>query len=241
MTEPSRSPEAVRQAVILGGGKAERLRPLTDDRPKAMVEVAGRPIVEHQLRWLAENGVSEVVISLGYQAEVLRRHVEDGSGFGVSVRYAVESEPLGRGGGLRFAAGELAYPREPFFGVNGDVICRFSLRDMVELHRRLDASATVALARYRSNWGVVEMDGDKITAFVQSPELPYWINAGVYLLDPATIERLPERGDHEDTTFPELAAEGRLGGYRIEGYWRGVDTLKDASEATREIEEPARD
>jgi NDP-sugar pyrophosphorylase family protein len=239
VTEP-RSPEPVRQAVILAGGKAERLRPLTDDRPKAMVEVAGRPIVEHQLRWLAENGVSEVVISLGYRAEVLRRHLEDGSGFGLSVRYAVESEPLGRGGGLRFAAGELAYPREPFFGVNGDVICRFSLHEMVELHRRLDASATVALARYRSNWGLVELEGELITAFVQSPELPYWINAGVYLLDPTTVQRLPERGDHEDTTFPELAAEGRLVGHQIDGYWRGIDTLKDVTEASRELQKSAR-
>jgi NDP-sugar pyrophosphorylase family protein len=109
---------------------------------------------------------------------------------------------------------------------------------MVELHRRLDAQVTVALARYRSSWGVVKLDGEKITGFVQSPELPYWINAGVYLLDPATIELLPERGDHEDTTFPELAAEGRLAGYRIDGYWRGIDTLKDVNAATRELQEP---
>jgi NDP-sugar pyrophosphorylase family protein len=228
----------VRQAVILAGGKADRLRPLTDDRPKAMVEVAGRPIVEHQLRWLAANGVRDVVVSLGYQAEILRRHVGDGSELGVEVRYAVESEPLGRGGGLRFASGELAHPRDPFFGVNGDVICRFNLPAMVELHLRLQVLVTVALASYRSNWGVVELDGEKITGFVQSPELPYWINAGVYLLDPATIERLPERGDHEDTTFPALAAEGRLAGYRIDGYWRGIDTLKDVNAATRELQEP---
>lgn len=231
----------MRQAVILAGGKAERLRPLTDDRPKAMVEVAGRPIVEHQLRWLAENGVQAVVISLGYQAEVLRRHVGDGSRFGVSVRYAVESEPLGRGGGLRFAAGQLTHPNEPFFGVNGDVICRFPLPDMLELHRRFGAAVTVALTRYRSDWGVVELDGDRITAFVQSPELPHWINGGVYLLDSKTIERFPQRGDHEDTTFPRLAAEGRLAGYRLKSYWRGIDNLKDVREATRELQELARD
>jgi NDP-sugar pyrophosphorylase family protein len=203
-----------------------------------MVEIAGRPIIEHQLRWLADNGVREVVVSLGYQAEILRRHVGDVSEFGVSVRDAVESEPLGRGGGRRFAVGELAHPREPLFGVNGDVICGFPVHDMVELHRRLDAQVTVALARFRSNWGVVELDGEKITGFVQSPELAYWINADVYVLDPATIECLPERGDHEDTTFPELAAEGRLAGYRIDGYWRGIDTLKDVNEATRELREP---
>lgn len=238
MTSPADLTALVRQAIILAGGKAERLRPLTDDRPKAMVEIAGRPIVEHQLRWLAANDVSHVVISLGYQAEALQRYVDDGTRFGLTARYVVEPEPLGRGGGLRFAAGELPYPRESFFGVNGDVICLFPLRDMVELHRRLGALGTVALARYRSNWGVVELSGDRITGFVQSPELPYWINAGVYLLEPVMIERLPERGDHEDSTFPELAEEGRLAGYRMHGYWRGIDTLKDVNAATRELQEP---
>jgi NDP-sugar pyrophosphorylase family protein len=226
----------VRQAVILAGGKAERLRPLTEDRPKAMVEVAGRPIVEHQLRWLAESGIREVVISLGYRADVLRDHVGDGSRFEIHVVYAIEAEPLGRGGGLRFAAAHLVAPTETFVALNGDIICRFSLHDMVGLHRRLEAPATIALAPYRSTWGVVELDGDRIAGFVQSPELPYWINAGVYVLEAGAVERLPERGDHEDTTFPELAAEGRLAGYRIEGYWRGIDTLKDVTEATKELE-----
>jgi NDP-sugar pyrophosphorylase family protein len=226
----------VQQAVILAGGKAERIRPLTEDRPKAMVEIAGRPIVEHQLRWLAENGVRDVVISLGYRADILREHVGDGSRFGIRVGYAIEAEPLGRGGGLKFAAGHLVRPTGAFFALNGDIICRFSLHDMVELHWQLEASTTIALAPYRSTWGVVELDGDRITAFTQSPKLPYWINAGVYVLEAETVERLPERGDHEETTFPGMAAEGRLAGYRIEGYWRGIDTLKDATEATNELE-----
>jgi NDP-sugar pyrophosphorylase family protein len=225
----------LQQAVILAGGRAERLRPLIEDRPKAMVEVAGRPIVEHQLRWLADNGIHEVVISLGYRADVLRSHVGDGSRIGMSVVYAIEAEPLGRGGGLRFAAAHPARPTETFVALNGDIVCRFSLREMVRLHRRLHASATIALAPYRSTWGVVELDGDLITGFTQSRELPYWINAGVYVLEADTVERLPTRGDHEDTTFPELAAEGRLAGFRIEGYWRGIDTPKDVREAAHEL------
>jgi NDP-sugar pyrophosphorylase family protein len=98
------------------------------------------------------------------------------------------------------------------------------LLDMVEFHRRLGTAATVALAPYRSTWGVVELDGDRITAFVQSPQLPYRINAGVYVLEAETVDRLPERGDHEDTMFPELATEGRLAGFRIEGYWGEAST-----------------
>ena len=227
--------QPIRQAIVLAGGKAQRLRPLTDDRPKAMVAVANVPIVEHQLRWLAENGVHDVVVSLGHQADVLRKYVGDGSSLGVRVDYAVEAEPRGRGGGLRFAAGHLANRLGSFVALNGDIICRFSLHEMVELHRRLGVAATVALAPYRSTWGIVELDGDMITGFTQSPKLPYWINAGVYVLEPETVGVLPEQGDHEDTTFPQLAAEGRLGGFRIEGYWRGIDTLKDVTEATMEL------
>lgn len=238
---PIDSDQEARQAVILAGGKAQRLRPLTDDRPKAMVEIANRPIIEHQLLWLAENGVVDVVISVGHQAEVLKEHVGDGSRFGTQAEYAVEPEPLGRGGGLKFAASRLA-EASSFIVLNGDVICRFSLRDMIELHLQVGVTATVALAPYKSTWGVVDLEGDLITGFTQSPKLPYWINAGVYVLDPEIVERLPERGDHEDTTFPELASEGRLAGFRIDGYWRGIDTLKDVTEATSELEHlPATD
>lgn len=228
-------PQPIRQAVVLAGGKAQRLRPLTNDRPKAMIEVAGRPMVEHQLRWLAESGVDDVVVSLGHRAEVLREYVGDGSSFGVRVVYAVETEPLGRGGGLRFAAGHLADGPGAFVALNGDIICRFPLPEMVQLHRRLGVAATIALAPYRSTWGIVELDGNMITAFTQSPRLPYWINAGVYVLEAEAIERFPQHGDHEDTTFPEFAAEGRLAGFRIDGYWRGIDTLKDVREVTNDL------
>src|SRR5919202_506691 len=105
----------MRQAVILAGGQATRMRPYTEDRPKAMVEVAGAPILEHQLKWLASSDVRSVVLSVGYRADVIREHVGDGAGYGLEVAYAVESEPLGRGGGLRFAASHLPHKEEGWF------------------------------------------------------------------------------------------------------------------------------
>src|SRR5688500_17814883 len=108
------------QAVILAGGQATRMRPYTDDRPKAMVEVAGAPIVEHQIRWLAGNGVSDIVVSCGYRSDVLKDHLKDGATFGVGITYAVEDEPLGRGGGLKFAAKHLPRPGERWLALNGD-------------------------------------------------------------------------------------------------------------------------
>jgi NDP-sugar pyrophosphorylase family protein len=230
----NKKPEAVRQAVILAGGQATRLRPYTDDRPKAMVEVGGRPIVDWQLDWLAAGGVTDVVVSCGYFVEVLKRHLSTSQGVRISV--AAESEPLGRGGALRFAAGHLPYPRERWFALNGDVLTRFSLAALAERHAVAGATVTIALAQYRTTWGVATLDDQGlIVGFEQSPQLPYWINGGVYCFSPEVAALLPEKGDHEDTTFPKLAEEKKIAGFQIATYWRGVDTVKDVKEGSTEL------
>lgn len=232
------SASLVTQALILAGGQATRMRPYTDDAPKAMVPVADVPIVGYQLAWLAKHGVRSVTISGGYRHEMIADYAGDGSEFGVTIRYAIEDEPLGRGGGMKFAARHLDDVRAPFFVLNGDVITTFSLAELAEHHGRQRGSVTVALSPYRSNWGLADLDEeDRIRGFTQSPKLPYWINAGVYVFNPDVIGLLPDTGDHEDTTFPRLAGEGRLVGYRLSGYWRGIDTVKDVIDASKEIQE----
>ena len=225
------------QAIVLAGGKATRMRPYTDDRPKAMVEVAGMPIVEHQIRWLVDNGVKEIVVSCGYKAEILQEHLQDGQDVGAAITYAVESEPLGRGGGLKFAARRLPHPEEFTFALNGDILSRFALSDLLNHHRSVGATATLALAPYKTTWGITDVEGGLIRGFRQSPTLPYWINGGIYVLEPECIDLLPDKGDHEDSTFPDLARAGKLGGYQIDGYWRGIDTVKDVIEATNDLEQ----
>ncbi|NRQ32115.1 nucleotidyltransferase family protein [Nonomuraea sp. NN258] len=227
----------VRQAVILAGGQATRLRPYTDDRPKAMVPVAGKPILNWQLEWLADQGAENVVVSCGYRADVLDAHLA-GHTYPLRIEVAVESEPLGRGGALRFAADRLPHPDEPWLALNGDVLTRFPLRQMLDRHVTAEAMATIALAQYRTSWGIATLDdSDRIVGFVQSPRLPYWINGGIYVLQPEVIPLLPVKGDHEDTTFPQLAVDKKLAAYKIDAYWRGVDTVKDVNEASVEVTE----
>ncbi|UOE17850.1 nucleotidyltransferase family protein [Thermobifida halotolerans] len=233
----SRSSEPIRQAVILAGGQATRLRPYTDTRPKAMVEVADRPIIDHQLEWLARHGVEHVVVSCGYKAEVLREHLS-GRDHGPAISLLVEDEPLGRGGALRFAASGLKDDDAPYFALNGDVLTWFPLDEFTAYHREKGGLITLALAQYRTSWGIVDVtDSGLIEGFTQSPLLPFWINAGVYVFEPDATPLLPVRGDHESTTFPDLAGQGRLFGYRIRGFWRGVDTVKDVKEASEQIPE----
>ncbi|MGQ0679357.1 MAG: nucleotidyltransferase family protein [Actinomycetota bacterium] len=226
------------QALILAGGKATRMRPYTDERPKAMVEVAGTPIIEHQLRWLASQGVDRAVISCGYRHELIQDHLSDRA-HQVAIVYAVEEEPLGRGGGLKFAARQLPDRAATFIALNGDIIAEFELAKMLELHRAEQAVATIGLAAFRTSWGVADLLGNLVRGFNQSPVLPYWINGGIYAFEPEVVSMLPDRGDHEESTFPALAEQGKLAGFRIPGYWRGIDTVKDVIEATRELADRA--
>ncbi|MGH9198218.1 MAG: nucleotidyltransferase family protein [Acidimicrobiia bacterium] len=226
----------MRQAVILVGGQAMRMRPYTQDRPKAMVEIAGKAIIDHELEWLADNDVELAMISCGRVADMLQDHLGDGTRFGLEVDFAVESEPLGRGGGLKFAAGKLPDKQSRWFGINGDIITDFSIDDLVAQHSKLGVLATIALAPFSTNWGVADLEGDLIRGFIEKPKTDFWINAGVYCFEPEVVDMLPDKGDHENSTFPKLAKEGKLGSYRIDGYWRGIDTAKDIQEATVELE-----
>ncbi|MYV61581.1 NTP transferase domain-containing protein, partial [Streptomyces sp. SID4931] len=165
------------QAVILAGGQGSRLRPYTDDRPKPMVEIpgTGTPIIGHQLSWLAAEGVTDAVVSCGHLAEVLQEWLEEAV-LPLRVTTVVETEPLGRGGGLRYAAERLPDADQPWYATNGDIWTRFSLREMAAFHAERDATATLALARPRIPWGAVETDAfGHITDFIESPPSPYLI------------------------------------------------------------------
>ncbi len=222
-------------ALIIAGGEGERLRPLTSDRPKPMIEVAGKPILEYQIRWLARQGLSDAVLLCGYKAEVIQRHFGDGSRFGLNVHYSLEEEPLGRGGALKLGARLLPAGEDAVIALNGDILTNQPLAPLLRFHRRKNAAATVMLTRLRSPYGVTRLDSSgRITAFDEKPLLPHWINAGLYVVTREFLRRLPDRGDHETTTFPELAAEGKLYGYRSRAYWRTVDTFKDLTEAAAE-------
>jgi len=222
-------------ALIIAGGEGERLRPLTSDRPKPMILVADKPILEYQIRWLASEGVSDVILLCGYKAEVIQEHFGDGSRFGLRVHYSLEQEPLGRGGALKLGARLLPPKEEMALALNGDILTNQPLAPLLRYHRRKGATATVMLTRLRSPYGIARRDRTgHIVAFEEKPLLPHWLNAGVYVLAADFFHRLPERGDHETTTFPELATEGKLFGYRSRAYWRSIDTIKDLTEAATE-------
>ncbi|MFE1500004.1 NDP-sugar synthase, partial [Streptomyces albidoflavus] len=176
-------------------------------------------------------------VSCGHLAVVLQEWLASAD-LPRDVYTVVETEALGRGGGLKYAAARLPAPDQPWYATNGDIWTRFSLREMAAFHAERDALATLALARPRIPWGAVETDTfGHITDFVESPPSPFLINAGVYVFSAAFTELLPDLGDHERTTFPRLARERRLAGFPLPqgAYWRAIDTAKDLTEAAKEL------
>ncbi|HLH79916.1 MAG TPA: nucleotidyltransferase family protein, partial [Chthonomonas sp.] len=130
-------------AIVLAGGKGERLRPFTEDRPKPMVEIMGIPILSYQLQWLQGQGITDVVLSCGYRHEVVESYFGDGERLGVRIRYSIEREPLGRGGALRLALAHVPPEEEAVVATNGDVLTNLRLGPVLEAHRSKRMLATV--------------------------------------------------------------------------------------------------
>jgi NDP-sugar pyrophosphorylase family protein len=223
------------EAILLAGGRAERLGEAADGRPKALVPVAGRPIAAYQVALLAAAGVRRVVVSCAAgQGPSFEREL---AGIGPEIMPVEEPEPLGRGGGLRLAAEALAEPG-PCFALNGDELLDVDFPGLSHRHDERDAAATITVTRVRSPFGVVELSEEEVvTGFREAPLLEDWVSCGVYVLGPEALARLPERGDHETTTFPELAGEGKLHAFRHEGLWLTVNTPKDLGLAEKYVGE----
>jgi NDP-sugar pyrophosphorylase family protein len=219
-------------ALVLAGGRGERLRPFTEDRPKPMVLINDRPLLLYHLGWLQKGGVTTAYILCGYKHEVIQQYFGDGETVRMSLHYVVEQEPLGRGGALKQGMSLLAPGLETVIVTNGDILTDQSLPELVQVHREHKGMGTMMLSPLVSPYGIVAFDGQgRVEDFSEKPVLPYWVNAGVYVMDPAIRERLPDRGDHETTTFPALAKEGKLYAFRSSARWLGVDTVKDLNQA----------
>lgn len=212
------------EALILAGGKAERLGDASGGRPKPLVEVGGRPLIAYQVEQLADAGVERVIVSCSAGREELFERAL--GGLGPEIVTAPEQERLGRGGGLRNAA-RLRAEAGPAYALNGDELVDVDLAGLLERHRDRRPAATITVVRPKSPFGIVDVDeADVVTGFSEEATLPVWVSCGVYVLDDEGFARLPERGDHETTTFPELADEGRLHAFRHEGLWLTVNTPK---------------
>ncbi len=222
--------------MILAGGLGLRLRPLTIDKPKPLIEVASKSILEWQIEWLKSYEVKELILCVGHLKEKVIEVLGSGLRCGVNIAYVVEEAPLGTGGALKNAASLLG--KEDFFLMcNGDIITSLNPLKLIETLKRQTLGA-IAAVPLKSPYGVLEIgDEGSIKSFVEKPVLKqYWINAGIYALKPEVLQNLPEKGDIEKTTFPALAEENKLRVVKYEGcFWKSIDNHKDVEEAEKEL------
>mgnify|MGYP001601967887 FL=1 len=227
-----------RQAFILAGGKGERLRPLTDDAPKPMILVQGKPILQYGIERLVSFGVKKIILGVSYKAEKIKEFFGDGKNFGAEIFYSMENGFLGTGGALKHAEALL---KGKFIMLNGDTLMDVDFKKLDELHEKKKALGTIALVSVKdvSSYGVARLDGEKIAEFVEKPlseNAPSnFVNAGAYILEKKAIEILPEGFNLiEKTLFPILAASGKLYGFRHTGQWFPTDDMQRLARAEKE-------
>jgi NDP-sugar pyrophosphorylase family protein len=221
------------EAIILAGGKAERLGDAAGGRPKALVEVAGKPLAAYQVGRLANAGVTRVIFACADgQGSLFESEL---AGIGPEIVCAEEPERLGRGGGIKFAA-RLREESGDLLALNGDELVDVDFAGLLEAHRAGGALATITVAQPKSQFGLVDVDDDDVVhGFREGGQVSFWVNCGNYVLSEEAIERFPDRGDHESSTFPELAAEGRLRAFRHAGLWLTVNTPKELRTASEHV------
>jgi mannose-1-phosphate guanylyltransferase / phosphomannomutase len=214
------------KAVIMAGGEGTRLRPITCDLPKPMVQVLGKPVMEYTIELLKKYGITEIAVTLHYLPDVIRGWFGDGVGRGVNLQYFVEDEPLGTAGSVRAAR---EFLNESFIVISGDALTDIDLGLAMEFHRQKQADVTIVLKSVETpvEFGVVIAGGDgQIERFMEKPA---WqdvfsdtVNTGIYIIEPQVMDRIAPgaKADFSKDLFPALmAANARLFGYLAEGYW----------------------
>lgn len=230
-------------AILLVGGEGTRLRPLTYDTPKQMLPIVDRALVVHVVSWLASHGVDRVVLSLGYRADAFTEAFPENRIAGVEVRYAVEPEPRGTAGGIRFAA-EYCGVEGRVLVVNADVLTDQDASALVAFHEQRGAEASISLTPVEepSAFGVVVTEDDgRVSAFIEKPPPgtapTNLINAGVYVLEHSALQRIPD-GPYvsiERETFPAIAGDGTLFAFASDAYWLDTGTPAKYLEAQLDI------
>ena len=203
------------EAIVLAGGVGKRLRPLTKDLPKAMVPVNGKPLLQYQLDILKGHKIEKIVLACGYKWEKIKQY------YGTKFVYSVEEEPLGTAGAVRNALEHIA--GQEFIVLNSDDITDIDIGKFVKM-----GSNTTAVAHFHSNFGIVDVEGDKIVQFREKPMMPYWANVGLHLLNKDV--KFPAKGSLEQDVLPLLAKQGKLNAYKHTGFWHTVNTAKDLEE-----------
>lgn len=231
---------APKLGLILAGGKGTRLKPITDEIPKPLLPIQGKPVIEYTLELFKKFGITRVLLSIGYMGSKIKEHFGDGKKLGMEIIYIEEDKPQGTAGPLRIAK---KYLTETFVMCNADELKDIDLDDMYLSHKENGAIGTIALTTVQdpSMYGVARLQGTRILEFIEKPKKENapsnLINSGLYILEPEVLNYVPsgnEPASMEFDVFPKLAKEGKLFGYHFPGQWFDTGNFERFEKARKE-------
>jgi dTDP-glucose pyrophosphorylase len=219
--------------VVMAGGEGQRLRPLTEETPKPMLEVGGRPLLETTLDQVRDAGFSKVLIAVKYKSESIEEHFGEGERHGLEISYIHEPAPMGSAGAIKLAPEQLD---RPFILINGDLLTKVNLGALLRFHREEGNAVTVGVRQFRLQipYGVVELEGTEVKELREKPEMEVFVNAGVYAVSPEAVALVPaDREAFHMTDIIDLAIDNslRVGSFPIREYWLDIGHLSDYERA----------
>jgi NDP-sugar pyrophosphorylase family protein len=224
--------------VLVAGGTGNRLRPLTENTPKPLLNVGGRPLIDSIIDRFVEQGFRKFFLSVNYKAEMFEQHCGDGRRWGASISYIHEDRPLGTAGALGLINAPI---EDPVLVMNADVLTKVDFRQMLIFHAEHQASATMAVREYglQVPFGVVHTEGSRITGIDEKPEHSFFVNAGIYVLGPEALRQIRPQ---EPLDMPELferliGASKQTAAYPVCEYWIDVGRHDDFARANAEYDE----
>ena len=226
------------KAVVLAGGRGTRLRPMTFSVPKPLLPIGEKPILEIILKNFKKFNITEIIISVGYQGELIKAFCGDGSKFGLSIEYVDEEKALGTAGPLSLIR-DFFDSGEEFILMNGDIFTQLDFTSMINYHNKDKYCMTIGYRTYEQKlpFGVLDLEGDKLCGIIEKPSTKFNVSAGIYILDESVIDLV---ADNSFFTIPELVnkllvTKRNIGAYLIEEYWLGIENIDHFEEAIKEL------
>ena len=225
-------------AVIMAGGLGTRLRPLTNDIPKPLLKVGGKPILEIIIENLKNNGVTKIILSLNYKSTQIENHFGDGSQFGVEISYIKEGKKLGTAGALSLISNR---PNSSLLIMNGDLLTSINFRQLLEYHDEKNADATMCVREYdiKVPYGIVELKNDNVEMIKEKPTQKFFINAGVYVVNPKLLSKLKDSEYMDMPHFLQMLLDEKhtISAFPLREYWLDIGRLSDFEKANQDAKQ----
>lgn len=221
---------------IMAGGLGLRLRPLTNDYPKPLLKVGSKPILETVIENLSEYGFYRIYLLVNYKAEMIKEYFGEGARFGVEIRYIHEDKKLGTAGGLSLITGNFS---EPIIVMNGDILTKLNFLQLLEFHNKVKPQITMCIRQYgyQVPYGVVKIDKNSLIDIEEKPLQQFFVNAGIYVLDPSVLKLVPKDTYFDMTSLIKKINDNKVAVFPIREYWLDIGKIEDFNRANSEYNE----